>query len=183
MINFLSPEAKSAVRREYLVRVASMWTLLVSAVAAVTVLLLLPTYALLARELDALAIEVVQTESDAGMQEYKTTRTAFEKAQTLAVQLALATSGPSASEILYEIQKAQTRSIALSGFSYTHTGTTTAKVVTVRGIAATRAALTEFSAALERSPLFVRAEVPVSNLAEEQNLPFTLTIVLAPDTL
>lgn len=178
MINFLPPEAKSAVKREYVVRTISVWALLLAIVALVGAVLLLPTYVLLTREFDALAIEVVRTENDASTQAYEAAHTALEKAYTLALQLGVVFRGPTASEVLREVQKVQLSPITISGFSYEHTGTKVEKVE-IRGIAATREALAEFSAALERNPLFARAVVPVSDLAEDHNLSFTLTIALA----
>lgn len=182
MINFLPPEAKSAVRREYAIRAVGAWLLLLAVVAAVEIVLLLPTYVLLARQLDALAAEIVRTEDVSATEAYKTTHAALAKAHTLAGQLHVAHAGPVASKVLDAIQAAETDAVALSGFSYAHTGIAV-KSIQVRGIAATRGALAEFSAALERNPLFARADVPVSDLADDRNLEFTLTIVLAPDSI
>jgi hypothetical protein len=178
MIDFLPPEAKSAVRREYVIRTVSVWAFLVGAVALVDVLLLLPTYLLLSRERAALALEIVHTGQSTSTEAYKTTRTALEKAQTLAVQLGVMDMSVMASAVLRGIRDAQTRTIIISGFSYAHTGAGV-KSVEVRGNAATREALTEFVTALERNPLFAHAAVPVSDFAAAQDLPFTVTIMLA----
>lgn len=179
MINFLPPEAKSAVKREYIVRTMSVWALLLAVVTAVWALLLAPTYILLMQELGALGLEVVRMEDARGAQAYAAARAELEKAQLLARELNAAPGGHTASTVLEHIQEAQTSSITLSGFSYEYTGAV-AKSVTVRGVAATRETLIQFSAALERDPLFARADVPVSDLAEGRNLPFTLTIAFSP---
>lgn len=181
MINFLPPEAKSAVRREYVIRALGAWSLLFAVVAMVGTVLLLPTYVLLTRQLDALAAEVVRAEDVSATEAYKTTHDALATANALAVQLRVAHAELVASKMLDAIRSAQTDAVTLSGFSYTHTGTAV-KSVQVRGIAATRGALAEFSAALERNPLFARADVPVSDLADDRNLEFTLTIVLSPNS-
>lgn len=181
MINFLPPEAKIAVKHEYRMRAISIWMLSLATATTVGVLLLLPTYVWLKGEREALATEVIQSNSATGTEAYVTARTALMKAQTLAVQLKLVSPGPTASEVLREIQKGQTSAITTSGFSYEYNGTSTPQVA-IHGIAETREALAAFSAALERNPMFVRAEVPVSDLAKDRDLPFTLTLTLAKHT-
>ena len=177
MINFIPPEAKAAVKREYIVRAASVWALLLAAVATVITVLLVPTYVLLLGQLEALSKEIVRMDEGSGT-EYTEARATLGKTQQLAVELNVPTVRPTPSEILREIQNVQLRTIAISGFSYLHDGTKVT-TLTIEGIAATREALAEFSAALEKSPLFARAAVPVSELAEDHDLPFTLTLTLA----
>lgn len=177
MINFLSPEAKSDIRREYWMRVLSVWGFLLSAVAFSSVALLAPTYLLLVRQLDALASEVAQMAEDVA-DTYQTDRATLESAQVLVSQLGVSVPGPTALVVLREVRAAQTGAITLSSFSYTHNGTVV-ETVGVHGVAATREALVQFSATLERNPLFVHASVPVSDLAEDRDLPFTLTIIVA----
>jgi hypothetical protein len=178
MINFLPPEAKAAVRKEYVIRTGSVWAVLLALVALIGAALLIPTYVLLLGQLDALAMEVVETENATSAEAYKIAHSALEKAQTLALQLRVDDTGPTPSQVLRETQKAQTNSISISGFSYQYSDAAPT-AVEIRGVAATREALAQFSAALERNPLFARAEVPVSDLAEARDLPFTLAITLA----
>ena len=178
MINFLPPDAKSEVHREYGIRVASVWALLLSGVAIVATILLVPTYVLLARQLDALALEVVGSDVESQSREYTAGQGELADALAFARILDTRPVGPTAAEVLREIQKVQTYAVRVSGFSYTHTGTAV-QGVEVRGVAATRTALADFAAALERDPLFARADIPVSDLAAEHDLPFTITIALA----
>ncbi|MBI4086689.1 hypothetical protein HY416_01760 [Candidatus Kaiserbacteria bacterium] len=178
MINFLSPEAKQAVKREYFTRVVSVWMLLLAAVATVGAALLGPTYVLLIRQLDALSQEIITLEKESDTEQYLATREALSGAHDLALQLAVSYSGPTPSQILTEVRKSQTDAIVIYGFSYER-AVGRPDAVTVRGTASTREALAQFTAALERNPLFARAEVPVSDLASDRELPFTLTIVLA----
>ena len=178
MINFLPPDAKSEVQREYLVRTVGVWAVLVSAVAIVTTVLLVPTYVLLTHQLDALALEVATADDESHAEAYTTARAALADTHTLALQLDMSRTGPTASEALHEVQRIQTDAIRVSGFSYAHTDDAE-QTMEVRGIAATREALAGFAAALERNPLFARAEVPVSDLAADYDLPFTITITIA----
>ncbi len=50
--------------------------------------------------------------------------------------------------------------------------------VLILGTATTRAALIAFGDALRQSPLFSRVDVPVSSLAKNENIEFTLTVSL-----
>jgi hypothetical protein len=178
MINFLPPEAKTLVKREYRTRLASVWGLLLGGIGAVGAGLLAPTYVLLVNQLDALASPVVGTQDQSKVEAYKTSREDLAKTQALATQLAVPRRHPAASDVLRQVQDAESSGIAILGFTYEYTDTEVT-ALEVNGVAATREALAQFSAALERDPLFLHADVPVSSLATERNLPFTITITLA----
>ena len=178
MINFLPPEAKTLVKHEYRIRLASVWALLLAVVAATGAGLLVPSYVLLGRQIEALLLSDAGIRDESKVEAYKASRQDLVKAQALAAQLAVPRRHPAGSDVLRQVQDARSRSITISNFAYTYSDAGV-ELLRVDGVAATREALTQFSATLERNPLFLRADVPVSSLVAERDLPFTITITLA----
>jgi hypothetical protein len=64
--------------------------------------------------------------------------------------------------------------ISLNGFSVASAGEEGKKSFFINGVAAERGALVSFAQALERTGLFERVEVPLSLLAKESGIEFSL---------
>lgn len=178
MINLIPPDSKKVIKREYLLRTATVWMALFSIVGIITVILLVPTYVLLSKSLEAVAIETREGDEDFDSDAYQALRAEFKKTHQIAQRLAITATTTPASEILADIQAVQTNDIMMTGFVYENDGAVIKKVE-VRGIASTRAALAAFSATLEQNPRFARADVPVSSLTNDRDLPFVLNITIA----
>lgn len=176
MITLLPQEAKRAIRREYILRVAGVWALLAAAAAAAGALILVPAYVLLMYETNALALETSTMRDDEQTVLYASARAELEKVQLLARQLDMPAKSPSPSAALGEIRTLQPSEVTLSGFAYVADEPAR---IEIRGVSATREALVAFTDLLERNPLFARAEVPFSDLAEDRDLPFTVSVSLA----
>lgn len=179
MINLIPPIAKKNVAREYWVRTLSIWAILCALSLAVFAVLLVPTYVLLSRQLDGLALEIIQLDDENDAARHTEIVREVRAANILATQLTSQTDVPSASTVLAEIEDAQTRSIMISGFVYARDAQTITNIE-VRGIAETREALVAFVDALRRNPKILHAEVPVGDLAPERSLPFSLTVTFGP---
>jgi Tfp pilus assembly protein PilN len=82
------------------------------------------------------------------------------------------------SDVIEEIVRSAPKGIVFSTFQAAREGQQL-KTVDVQGEAATRNALASLKTALEASPLFETANVPISDLARENNLPFVVTITLS----
>lgn len=178
MINLIPPSSKKSIKREYLLRTATVWMVLFSIVGIITVVLLLPTYVLLSKSLEVMAVEMGESSEDFDSDAYQELREDFKKAHLIAQRLAKTSTSTPASVIFADIQAVQTDDIMMTGFMYESDGAVVKKVE-VRGIASTRAALAAFSATLEQNPRFARADVPVSSLTNDRDLPFVLTITMA----
>ncbi len=81
-----------------------------------------------------------------------------------------------ATSILQDIAPRIPEGISVRQFSYSLRDKDVS--VSVLGTASTRAALIAFGDALRQSPLFSRVDVPVSSLAKNENIDFTLTLLL-----
>ena len=177
MTNLIPPKAKRTIKREYWVRTFSVAAILTGLVAVVVALTAAPIYAMLSFQLDGLRLE--RGQGDEGTTtEYENAVTEIKAANTAANQLITSKNDVLSSVVLGEISAMLTSDITLTGFSYA-AQEGVINVVTVRGVATTRASLVAFKDALERKPLFARADVPVSSLAESTNISFELTVSLA----
>lgn len=158
-------------------RVLSVWMLLLSVVAAVVAVLLIPTYVLVVRQLEAKEIEMVHDETTFDRTAYEQAKDEIKRANTLATKLVARPPSPQGTVIFDEIRSHTTDGIALSGFVYEHDGKTV-KRVEIRGTAVTREELSAFVSALESGSLIDRATVPVASLTRDRDLPFSITITL-----
>lgn len=179
MANLLPPDAKKNVRKEYWLRTASVWTLLLAICFVIFVALLVPTYVLIGAQHRAVTLQ--DSDLEINNEAYSESVVAIERANTLARQLQKTPQHLLPSEALSVIESVQDDAIVLTGFFYT-TSEDAEDTISVTGIAANRTTLVSFRETLERSPFFKEATVPVSDLVRDQNLPFTITITIAMHT-
>lgn len=172
MINLIPPDAVRIVRKEYVARVLCVWAIILAYSIGASAFTLLPTYVLVAGQLRvtdaAAAVEenahAMATEELAG-------------AQAIAERLATVRDPIAASAILTHIEAALAPQITLRSLMISPDGI--ASQVQVVGTALNREALQRFTGRLKTDPFFENASVPVSDLARETDLSFTLTLVLA----
>lgn len=89
------------------------------------------------------------------------------------------------SPLVTEVLSVRGASVTLDGFFYERTEDKSGKIsrkIIVKGEALSREALVSFSRALEKSVLFFDAPLPVSSLVQSAEIPFSLTLTLAPET-
>jgi len=72
------------------------------------------------------------------------------------------------------------KSISLNQFTYSGTGANTAEI-NIGGVSATREALVAFVKALEEAKSFKEVNLPISNLAKEKNIIFTMTLKISKE--
>lgn len=176
MINLIPPEGATLVRWEYLLRVAVVWFTLLACTAAIVALTLVPTYVLLYARADALSVAYTRLMKD-DEEVYRAAQKSIQDANALAGQLSRPAVTVTPSHIFGRISEQLPEDVTLGGFLYTYDGT--GPSLQVAGTADTREALVHFRDMLERDPLFVDAVVPVSSLAKDVLVPFTMTLTLA----
>lgn len=174
MINLIPPDAKGAIRREYIVRVSSVWIALVGCALLGASFLLLPTYLFYSNQIRASVREAASSEER--LEAYERMRASLSEAQTFAKRLSLSIESVRASDILAHIEDALTEAIALEGLQIVQEEKGTR--IEVRGKARTRDALRVFLRRIESDTYFLDAQVPVSDLAKDTNLLFTMTVRL-----
>lgn len=177
-INLLPQERQRALAREYLLRLGTVAAFMLTALAFVAGLLLLPTYVFLSRSAATKEAHLANVES-ALSSENEAALSAHLAALSSDAELLIALGrAPSASATIRDVLAISRPGIALSGFTYTPAGNGPGTLA-VSGIAATRDALRTYQLALQKAPFAASAELPVSAYAKDANIVFTITITLA----
>lgn len=172
MINLLPPIGHHAVKQEYLFRVTASILLLFSFIAIFLTIAFVPTYVLVGAQIKA--FEGVDG-TDAEKETLRSAEAEMQTAEDILKQLGKSTETLSHSLVIQEIQKMASSEIDFKTFRIDSTKDDVV-VIQVQGIAETRESLAQYKIALESAPLFEKAEIPISDLAKETNLPFSITI-------
>lgn len=175
MINLIPPAAKRAMKREYWFRVGVVWMLLLSIVLIVTMVLLGPSFVLVQTQLSAYQSELESATEAVAEQQALTAsvRAANQRAEQV-YQVGMVTP---LNRYIERVQALQSADVTIRQISLEREATTVSSV-TIVGTAATRNSLTAFSTALNNDALFSDADIPLSNLAANENIAFTLTVAV-----
>ena len=183
MSNLIPPQGHTSVTREYIVRILSVYGFLLASVLVALSALVVPTYALVNTQL---GINVLQDPAGNTMSNvFRDAENTIEQANELLTQLAVPSRSIHASELLKEIQKSAREDITFKNFQIEQTQEKDSRRITVQvqGIAGSRSALARLKENLETSPLFEHAEVPISDLARDAELPFVITLTVTSESL
>jgi len=173
MINLIPPHAQASVKHEYWIRTASIWLILIGTACAVVTFFSLPVYVLVHSQLEAFAQEYEQVSLES--ESYAVSEQAIVKANETAILLASSRSNHSFTTIIEELELLSANDVALSEYSISQKNGDLAPI-TIKGVAASRLALTSFQARIEAHPLFAEAVLPLANLARDRDIAFTITI-------
>jgi Tfp pilus assembly protein PilN len=178
MINLIPPEGHRAVKREYLLRIGTVWAILFAGVFFAGAALSIPTYVLVRMQLESLTLSADESESTSA--QFKHAEAIVRRTNDIALQLDIPMKGASASEIIRDVSQVAPRGVSITSLQLAKSADTFT-TVQVQGIAPSRNALASFTDALNALPRVARAEVPISDLARDVDLPFALTIELKID--
>lgn len=176
MINLIPPAARQTMKREYWFRVGIVWVTLLIFVLLAAMVLLVPSFVLVETQLRAYESQLQTATQAAEEQEALTdmVRSANTQAQ-IVHQFGLV---DPFSRYIDHIQELQNDAITIRQFELARDGAAVASV-TIVGVAANRNSLTTFSAALNNDPLFSEANVPLSNLAANEDISFVITVTVS----
>ena len=166
--------------REYLVRLATVATVLATALTLAAALLLLPTYVFLSASIGAkqTRLAAIQTALSSGDETALSNRLASLTSDTTAL-LALQ-NAPNASALMRNFLAVTRPGVTLAGITYTPATAGKPGTLAIVGTALTRDALRSFQLALSSAQFSRGADLPVSAYAKDSNIPFTITVILAP---
>jgi hypothetical protein len=174
MINLIPPDAEKTVKREYLVRISSVWLYLFAAACVIVAVLYIPTYLLLSSQLKAYEGEFASVSIQAG--EFKEAETALKNTNVIIDFLAKEERTPLFSTVLETIEGITPEAITLDGYTLSRKNGALG-ALTVSGEAKNRASLAQFRSALEAHKLFKTATLPLSNLTKDKDIPFAISII------
>lgn len=178
--DLLPPDRQRALSRAYWLRLGTLFALLLTLLTAAAAVLLLPTYLYLSGSASAKAERLASMEAVLGSEEEAELAARLSTLGSDATTLRSLSSAPQASAILRALLDVRRRSVTLSSISYTALSADQPGTLAVTGTASTREALRAYQLALAGAPFSQGAGLPVSAYAKDANIPFTITVTLAP---
>lgn len=175
MINLIPPKGHTALKHEYILRVGAVYGFLLAGVLGAGAILMMPTYVLVSSQLTSVRPDEAQM--SATKQTYSDARVTVQQANAVMAQLRNAIPNIEMSDVIEEVVRVAPEGVVLSTFQAEREGKDLKKI-NIQGKAATRKTLAALKSSLEASSLFATAEVPISDLARENNLPFVVTVTL-----
>lgn len=175
MINLIPPEGKKVLKREFILRVSGTSAFLLGIVCLILVGSLVPTYVLTSAQIQEYE-KRIETVGDT-TQKYKEAEQEIKKIGEVLTQLKSGSSTRPSTELFREVERLASPGIVFKSFQI-NTDKRVGDSLLVQGVAPTRESLVVFKNALKTSSLFEKADIPISDLARDVELPFTITISL-----
>lgn len=180
MTNLLPPVAKKQIVFEYWVRVFSAWVILWSVCLVISAVLLWPTYVLIVGSSAAYADSVVDaTERTV---EYESISRSLTQATKQAQTAIIADRQTKLSTIFADVASNAQQGVTLTGVSLGRTADSV-DPVRVQGVATNRQTLAEFKNRLEVISYVQSVDLPIENLAENQDIVFNILVNVNNDAL
>jgi hypothetical protein len=177
MINLIPPKAKKAIVREYWVRVISIWLVLLGVVFFALTLLSLPSWVLVNALSTTINTRMNQIEGD--QQTYSELAKEVKDFNEIIKQVDGTKARVNFSELIYTLDDIAGDNILLTQFSLKETEGKIDKINLI-GYAATRVDLSNFREVLENHDLFSDVDLPISNLAKDKDITFSLSVAYVP---
>ncbi|MBI2025452.1 hypothetical protein HYT04_01535 [Candidatus Kaiserbacteria bacterium] len=180
LTNLLPPERQRLLSRDYALRVGTVVAVLATALVFSAAALLIPTYVYLGGSENTKKADLARIRSVLSSADEAELSARLSVLSANAAELMALSSASSASSVIRETLSIPRPGIALSGFSLTVPMNNESRTLVVTGSSATRDALRGYQLALQGAPFIRSAVLPVSAYAKDSNIPFAITITLAP---
>ncbi|NCN52756.1 hypothetical protein GW943_03040 [Candidatus Parcubacteria bacterium] len=179
MTNLIPPIAEAVIRKEYRLRVFSVWALLLAVVAILSGILLVPTYVLVESQQKALSLQSSSTQVETA----KALEADVQITNTLVKKLAIDESEIQFADLITRITETGGTKIELRGFQIVRsTDTKQGMTMQVRGLAVSREALKDFQSRLEAFPEITAVAIPLSDLVRSTDVSFTAMVTFSTDS-
>ena len=174
MANLIPPDAKKAIVTEYWFRVVVLWSVMTGVALIFVGVLQVPTFILLSEHTASFSNAYADAEEKKA--DYEAGEQEIESANQLAKLLAANAQGRPFSELIDILDEIAGSAIVIADMQFRRSEGALQNIE-IRGVAADRRALADFSTNLESHPLFLSADLPFSNLAKDKDIAFSITIV------
>jgi hypothetical protein len=174
MINLLPQEHKKLITTEYRLRVVTIILAMLLVLITSGAVLLIPSYVLSMYKRNA-AENAPDTSTTEVQREYAELMARIQHGKSLIRNLQPEKSHVTATDIINRIIKFKTADTILNEINYVYSGETSF-TVEIRGVAKTRQSLLNFEAALENDPDIAEIDLPVSLLAKDANINFSIEL-------
>jgi len=180
MTNLLPPAAKKQIVFEYWVRVFSVWVILWSVCLLISAIVLLPTYVLIVGSSEAYADSVM--DASERTEQFESISQMLSQATKQAQTIIINDRQTKLSAIFTDVENAAGLGVDLSGITVNR-NKSDIDPVRVQGIAPNRQSLAAFKNRLETIPYVASVDLPIGNLAENQDIVFTISVIINSDAL
>lgn len=174
MVNLLPQKYIRTLKRTYYVRLVTTLVLLLTIGVAVGAILLIPSYVVAERAAESAERYLAAIEETTSLRERagvsQTVRALSERLRILNANTQQPRGGAALDALLAE----RTEGIRITGIGFAK-GDSDAIALSVAGVASSRTALLTFVDALRSAGTFGGVDVPVSQLAQDANIPFSIT--------
>lgn len=177
MINLIPSSAKKHIIREYWLRVISVWFFILAGVFFILSSLLIPVYTLIDSRVSVYAESGEKALSDA--KSYNLSSVPLVLANKEAKLILLLKDQVRFSEFVETLSKLQNQGITIDSFEFQKTATGVAPI-NISGKALTRQSLAIFRENLLQNPLIETVDLPISNLAQDRDINFNISLKLKP---
>jgi len=178
MINLIPPIAKKQVLKEYRFRVFSLWLILLSLVLLISSALAIPTIFLIESLASANAANIIEIKQDQSNND--DIGETINASNEIVRQVNQSQDRIMFSELIYTLDALAGADISLTQFSFKETeGKIDA--ISLIGFAKTRASLSAFREVLDQHESFSDIQLPISNLAKDKDITFSMQITYEED--
>lgn len=179
MINLIPPEAKRRVVKEYWLRAAAVWMFLVSFAFVLLLSLQIPNYILVYSLESALANQFNSAQAEQSVRE----EAEAEVTQTNEIVGLLEADEENVNQFstfIYELDVLSGEGVSITQFNFNRVEGELNNIGLI-GEAADRVSLSGFRDALEADERFSNVELPISNLAKDSDITFSMNIGLVQE--
>ncbi|HEY4508810.1 MAG TPA: PilN domain-containing protein [Candidatus Paceibacterota bacterium] len=179
MFNLLPDNIKQKIKSEYRLRLLSVVLVSVLFLQVVSLFLLLPSWVLsLYKEKEAVAQKNFLDKSLLTL-DTKSTSSVITDLNTKLNALSSSLSYPKILPLVNSIIANKSGEIRIKELSFDYTSENTANVV-VKGVSSNRDSLVAFVKKIQDSNIFKNVNLPISNLAKDKNIDFSINMTVSP---
>lgn len=179
MANLIPPHAKKGVVSEYWIRVTSVWLIMLGIVALVVAVLNIPAYIMIQNQ------KLAYQDMFADANDKTDAFTAIEQEIIVANETVRLLSDIN-QDVALHTYVSLIDSLANGRVSIEHYDLIRSEgnlsTIKISGVADNREALVNLSDTIEADDYFISADIPLSNLAKDSDIPFSISVVLADQT-
>ncbi|MEN9920843.1 MAG: hypothetical protein RL538_736 [Candidatus Parcubacteria bacterium] len=179
MINLIPPEAKKRVTKEYWLRVVSVWSLSGTMALIASICILVPAYVLITIQISA--NEGVSQAASEKVAEFESVTKELSVANQKAKAVLENNRFEPVSPLVAMVRAHESAEVRVSQITVSRTKDGFAPIV-VAGEADSRQALAAFRDRLLNEPNVSGVDLPISNLAKDKEIQFSLTITVKKPT-
>lgn len=176
MINLIPETAKRKLFLEYWIRAVSVWGVVWSVALLVSAALLLPTYVLISTQIGVFAASA--EEASQKVAAYDDVAAELGRASVQSRQAIDSLRQPQLSAAILKVLETEGQSVTVNSVVIARDGARF-EPISISGQADDRQSLASFRDALLELPWVVAVDLPISNLAQDRDISFTLSVGVA----